>query len=126
MIAPDSSVVIAALAPWHVAHSEAREALAEVNVGLVAHVAYETTAALGRMPEGRRIGPDVVLEALGRRFRSEWLALSGLEARSALIRAVTAGVRRGRCTTRSSPPPPTNTKRASSAPTGEPSRPTTR
>jgi len=61
VIAPDSSVVIAALAPWHVAHTVAREALAKADLGLVAHVAYETTSALSRMPEGRRIAPDVVL-----------------------------------------------------------------
>jgi predicted nucleic acid-binding protein len=95
VIAPDSSVVIAALAPWHVAHTVAREALAKADLGLVAHVAYETTSALSRMPEGRRIAPDVVLEALGRRFRSEWLALNGPQARSALTLAVAAGVRGG-------------------------------
>jgi len=93
VIAPDSSVVIAALATWHVAHTAAREALAEAEVGLVAQVAYETTSALSRMPEGRRIAPDVVLDALNRRFPADWLALKGPQARSALTRAVAAGVR---------------------------------
>lgn len=95
MTAPDSSVVIAAIAPWHVAHAQASVALAESEIGLVAHVAYETTSALSRMPEGRRIGPEVVVEALERRFPAPWLALDAGQARFALRHAVTAGVRGG-------------------------------
>lgn len=95
MITPDSSVVIAALAPWHVAHEEAQEALARSTPRLVAHVAYETTSALSRMPEGRRIAPEVVLEALERRFPTDWLALDAAEARAAIHRAVGAGLRGG-------------------------------
>ncbi len=68
MIAPDSSVVIAALAPWHEAHGTCRAALAEGEARLPAHVAFETTSALSRMPERRRIAPGVVLTALERDF----------------------------------------------------------
>jgi hypothetical protein len=64
LIAPDSSVVIAALAPWHVAHDAARAALTAESRGLVGHVAYETTSALSGMPGGRRIAPHLVLDAL--------------------------------------------------------------
>ncbi len=95
MIAPDTSVVIAALAPWHEAHAKAREALGASEVGLVVHVAYETTSALSRMPEGRRIGAGVVLEALEQRFSASWLTLDARQARVALRRAVDAGVRGG-------------------------------
>lgn len=95
MIAPDSSIVIAALAHWHVQNAAARDALAGSDVQLVAHVAFETTSALSRMPEGRRIAPSVVVEALTRRFPSTWLALDAARARSALERAVAAGVRGG-------------------------------
>lgn len=95
MIAPDSSVVIAALAPWHVANAAARDALAGSEVHLVAHVAFETTSALSRMPEGRRIAPGVVVEALARRFASAWLVLDAAQVRSALERAVAAGLRGG-------------------------------
>ncbi len=95
MIAPDSSVVIAALAPWHEAHHPARAALAEAEVRLLAHVAYETTSALSRMPEGRRIAPSVVLEALERGFTQPWLAMDGGDLRNTLRRAVEAGVRGG-------------------------------
>jgi predicted nucleic acid-binding protein len=95
VIAPDSSVVIAALAPWHVVHLSARAALLEGEVKLPAHVAFETTSALSRMPEGRRIAPMVVLEALERGFKAPWLSLDGDGHRGALQRAVRAGVRGG-------------------------------
>jgi predicted nucleic acid-binding protein len=95
LIAPDSSVVIAALAPWHSAHREARAALAGGAVGLPAHVAFETTSALSRMPEGQRIAPAVVLEALERAFAKPWLSMDSEALRDALQRAVGAGVRGG-------------------------------
>jgi predicted nucleic acid-binding protein len=95
VIAPDSSVVIAALAPWHEAHRAARDALARENARLPVHVAFETTSALSRMPEGRRIAPAVVLEALKRGFKEPWLALDAEDSREALQRAVDAGVRGG-------------------------------
>jgi predicted nucleic acid-binding protein len=95
VIAPDSSVVIAALAPWHEAHHAAREALKAEKVRIPAHVALETTSALSRMPQGRRIAPGVVLEALERAFPKGWLTLRGVEQRKALRRAVDAGLRGG-------------------------------
>jgi predicted nucleic acid-binding protein len=95
VIAPDSSVVIAALAPWHEAHRPARAALAEADARLPAHVAFETVSALSRMPEGRRIAPAVVLEALQRGFTQPWLAMDADALRDALRRAVEAGVRGG-------------------------------
>ncbi|MFZ1154477.1 MAG: PIN domain-containing protein [Solirubrobacteraceae bacterium] len=95
MIAPDSSIVIAALAPWHVAHAEARTALLGDDVKLPAHVAFETTSALSRMPEGQRIAPTVILEALEKGFGQPWLSLGADEYRDALQRAVKAGVRGG-------------------------------
>jgi predicted nucleic acid-binding protein len=95
VIAPDSSVVIAALAPWHELHREARSALSQEEAHLPAHVALETTSALSRMPQGRRISAAVVFEALERGFPSPWLALTGDEQREALGTAVRAGVRGG-------------------------------
>jgi predicted nucleic acid-binding protein len=95
MIAVDSSVVIAALAPWHEAHSSARAAIVEAEVQLPAHVAFETTSALSRMPRGRRIAPAIVLEALERGFTQPWLSLSAGALRDALHRAVEVGVRGG-------------------------------
>jgi predicted nucleic acid-binding protein len=95
VIAPDSSVVIAAVAPWHEAHSQALTALAGDEVGLPAHVAFETTSALSRMPKGRRIAPAVVLEALQSGFAQPWLTLDAADLRDALQRAVAAGIRGG-------------------------------
>jgi predicted nucleic acid-binding protein len=95
VIAPDSSVVIAALAPWHDAHHPSRAAIQEAEVRLPAHVAFETTSALSRMPKGRRIAPAVVLTALERDFAAPWLALEGTDLRVALQRAVAAGIRGG-------------------------------
>ncbi len=95
MIAPDSSVVIAALAPWHVAHHAARAALRRDEPRLVAHVAFETTAALSRMPEGHRVAPAVVLDALELGFPGAWLALSGAAQRACIAAAVAGGLRGG-------------------------------
>lgn len=95
MIAPDSSVVVAAIAPWHVAHRPAHAALSGVDVRLPAHVALETTSALSRMPEGRRMSPALVLQVLEQDFPEPWLALSGSDQRTALRKAVEKGLRGG-------------------------------
>jgi predicted nucleic acid-binding protein len=95
VISPDTSVVVAALAPWHEAHVAASRALADGEVRLVAHVGFEATSTLSRMPEGSRISPSVVLQALERRFPGQWLALDGQELGLALRRAVGAGIRGG-------------------------------
>ncbi len=95
MIAPDSSVTIAAAAPWHVAHEAAVAALAGDRTALIAHVAFETTAALSRMPEGQRLAPDVVLEWLDRRFPTTWLTLPAGATRRGLRAAVASGIRGG-------------------------------
>lgn len=95
MIAPDSSVTIAAAAPWHEAHTAAVGALAGEPVSLIAHVAYETTAAMSRMPHRHRLAPSVVLEWLERRFPGAWLALPAGVAHAALRTAVEHGARGG-------------------------------
>jgi predicted nucleic acid-binding protein len=95
VIAPDTSVAIAAAMPWHTGHRAAITALDAAPVALIAHVAYETTAAVSRMPEGHRVAPDVVLEWLDRRFPRAWLTLPPARARRALRTAVDRGVRGG-------------------------------
>jgi predicted nucleic acid-binding protein len=95
MIAPDSSVTIAAAAPWHVAHDAALKALAAERSSLIGHVAYETAAAMSRMPEGHRLAPGVVLEWLERRFPDRWLVLTAAATRRALRTAVGHGIRGG-------------------------------
>ena len=95
MITPDSGVAIAAAASWHVAHDLAVAALAQDDVTLIAHVAYETTAALSRMPDGHRIAPAAVVEWLQRRFQREWLTLPPAAALDSLRSAVEHGIRGG-------------------------------
>jgi predicted nucleic acid-binding protein len=95
VITPDSSVTIAAALSWHVAHAAAVAALDRGEAALVAHVAYDTTAAISRMPEGHRVAADVVLEWLERRFESEWLTLPPAAARRTLRTAVEHGIRGG-------------------------------
>jgi predicted nucleic acid-binding protein len=95
LIAPDSSVTIAAAAPWHVAHKVATAALAADQPALIAHVAFETTAALSRMPEGQRLSPAVVLGWLERRFPTSWLTLPAAATRRGLRTAVDSGIRGG-------------------------------
>jgi predicted nucleic acid-binding protein len=95
VITPDTSVAIAAATSWHEAHPAAVAALAETEIRLIAHVAFETTAALSRMPEGHRVAPDVVREWLELRFPDPWLALDAAAARQALADAVAGGVRGG-------------------------------
>jgi predicted nucleic acid-binding protein len=95
LIAPDSSVTIAAAAPWHVAHKAAAAALAADQPALIAYVAFETTAALSRMPEGQRLAPPLVLEWLERRFPTSWLALPAAATRRGLRAAVASGIRGG-------------------------------
>ena len=77
------------------AHHAAVAALASDQPSLISHVAFETTAAFSRMPEGQRLAPAVVLEWLQVRFRSTWLALSAAATRRALRTAVEQGIRGG-------------------------------
>jgi predicted nucleic acid-binding protein len=95
MITPDSSVTIAAAAPWHVAHQAATTALATETPSLISHVAYETTAAMSRMPDRQRIAPAVVLQWLEQRFPARWLVLPADAMRRALHVAVEHGIRGG-------------------------------
>jgi predicted nucleic acid-binding protein len=95
LIAPDSSVLIAALDPDHEAHERSRAALAGKSPRLVAHVAFETVSVFTRLPEGLRVPPATVLAALERDFPEPWLALSAAGQRSCLKLACAAGVQGG-------------------------------
>lgn len=96
MIASDTSVVVAALAPWHDAHALAREAVgAASDRRLIAHVAFETTSTLSRMPRGHRVAATVVRAALEAMFPTEWLQLNAADARQTLATVVAGGVRGG-------------------------------
>lgn len=95
MIAPDTSVVMAALAPWHAAHATARAAVDVTDRRLIAHVAFETVSSLSRMPRGQRVEATVVQKALEAMFPADWLQLDGGGARRALATVVDGGTRGG-------------------------------
>jgi predicted nucleic acid-binding protein len=95
VIAPDTSVVIAALAPWHASHETARAAVDVPDRRLIAHVAFETTSSLSRMPRGQRVDATVVHAALEAMFAADWLQLDGKGARRALATVVDGGTRGG-------------------------------
>ncbi len=83
MIVADSSVTVAALAPWHEEHPAAAAALARTD-RLIAHVALETYSVLTRLPEGLRMPPEVAAALLAEHFPGAPLALPA-KATMALI-----------------------------------------
>jgi predicted nucleic acid-binding protein len=95
LIAPDSSVLIPALASSFDGHERCVAALAGRSPRLISHVAFETTSVLSRMPEGLRMTPVSVRDALDVDFPESWLALDARGQRACLRRAVDAGLRGG-------------------------------
>jgi predicted nucleic acid-binding protein len=92
LIAPDSSVVIPALAVSHEGHERCFAALAGSSARLISHVAFETTSVLSRMPEGLRMATVTVRDALDHDFPDSWLVLDADAQRACMRRAVDAGL----------------------------------
>lgn len=95
MIAPDSSVLIPALATSYDGHERCFAALAGRSPRLISHVAFEATSVLSRMPEGLRMTPATVRDALDQDFPDSWLVLDADAQRACLAQAVDAGLRGG-------------------------------
>jgi predicted nucleic acid-binding protein len=95
LIAPDSSVLIPALASNHRAHEASWLALSRQTPRLLAHVAFETVSVLTRMPDGQRLSPGIAVESLTRTFPGSWLALDARSQRASLTRAIAVGLRGG-------------------------------
>jgi predicted nucleic acid-binding protein len=93
-VAPDTSVVVAALCTWHANHDEARAALSERPVP-IAHVVAETYSVLTRLPRGRRVAPRLVMTALERAFPGEPITLAPSAVVPLLHRLAAAGVHGG-------------------------------
>ncbi len=74
MTALDTSVVVAAFAPWHEAHAAARRAVVTSQAVIPAHVATETYAVLTRMPEPFRMEAATVADYLGRQWHGRIIA----------------------------------------------------
>lgn len=71
-VAVDTSVVVAAFAPWHESHELALPAIGE-DVMLPAHCGIETYSTLTRLPEPFRTPGPVAADYLKRRFSNRWL-----------------------------------------------------
>jgi predicted nucleic acid-binding protein len=95
LIAPDSSVLIPALATSYDGHERCLAALAGRSPRLISHVAFETTSVLSRMPEGLRMTPVTVRDAIDADFPDSWFTLDADGQRACLRRAVDAGLRGG-------------------------------
>ncbi|HKB72061.1 MAG TPA: PIN domain-containing protein [Thermoanaerobaculia bacterium] len=94
MIALDTSVVVAAFASWHEAHSRASAVLAR-RPRLPAHVLIETYSVLTRLPPPHRAPAAVVDEFLQTTFPLPPLALPGGAHRSLVGIAAAAGIAGG-------------------------------
>jgi predicted nucleic acid-binding protein len=92
VIAPDTSVLVAALAPWHPLHGSVRAELRGAPIRLVGHAAFETVSVLSRMPEGTRVAAAVALDAIERMSSDPWLLLSSVDMRACMRRAIAAGL----------------------------------
>lgn len=91
MTAVDTSVAVAALAGWHVAHEPARRAAA--GAGIPAHARLETYSVLTRMPSPHRFAPSVAAELLRHWFPpAEILVPPPKLSRTMVERCLDAGV----------------------------------
>lgn len=71
-MAVDTSVVVAAFAPWHEFHAVALATIRQDPL-LPAHCGIETYSTLTRLPEPFRTPGSVAAEYLKRRFATRWL-----------------------------------------------------
>ena len=83
MIAVDSSIAVAAFAPWHERHEQARHVMSD-GPRIVAHAALETYAVLTRLPPPFRAPAEAAASFLARRFPDPPLALDE-EAQGTLV-----------------------------------------
>lgn len=94
MTALDTSVVVAAFAPWHEAHTAARRAVKPDTV-VPAHVITETYAVLTRMPEPFRMSPTTVADYLSRQWAGRIIAPDETLYESLIPTAATASLTGG-------------------------------
>jgi predicted nucleic acid-binding protein len=90
----DTSVVIAAFAPWHEAHTAARRAVTPEAV-VPAHVVLETYSVLTRMPAPFRMDGATVAEYLARQWGGRVIAPDADLYESLTAAAARAGVTGG-------------------------------
>jgi predicted nucleic acid-binding protein len=83
LIAVDSSIAVAAFAPWHELHLRALDALDE-RPALPTRAALEAYSVLTRLPQPGRASGEVAARFLAERFREPWLTLPGAHQREML------------------------------------------
>lgn len=94
MIAVDTSVVVAAFATWHEAHSLATEVMSE-SPHLPAPCALEAYAVLTRLPAPHRSAPGLVRDYLSTTFPGDWLTLPRARSRRLFDDLVMQGIAGG-------------------------------
>lgn len=94
MTALDTSVVVAAFAPWHESHEAARRAVT-LEAVVPAHVVTETYAVLTRMPEPFRMDATTVATYFARQWAGRVVAPDAHLFESLTFVAATAGVTGG-------------------------------
>lgn len=76
MIVIDTSVAVAAAAPWHARHTVAAAAFPARETHLVAHVAVETYSVLTRLPPPQRVPAAIARAYLLQTFVTPTITLS--------------------------------------------------
>jgi predicted nucleic acid-binding protein len=94
VIAPDTSVLIAAFATWHDGHNSAVRALNR-GVHLIAHTALETYSVLTRLPPPHRVEPVAVHAYLADLASSDYLTLDPRSHRVLIAHLAEHGVTGG-------------------------------
>jgi predicted nucleic acid-binding protein len=94
VIAPDTSVLIAAFATWHDGHESAVRALNR-GVHLIAHTALETYSVLTRLPTPHRVEPVAVHAYLADLTSSDYLTLDARSHRGLIDHLAEHGVAGG-------------------------------
>lgn len=123
MIAVDTSVVIAALSPWHESHHLAVDATRQ-QAGVPEHCLLEAYATLTRMPELLRISGETACEALLRAWGDRILTPPAHLSGALIDRLARANVVGAAPTTASSPSRPLSGNARSSPLIAGPSEPT--
>ena len=90
----DTSVVVAAFAPWHPDHEAARRASDSCRA-LIAHVALESYSVLTRMPASGRADPLLVAEYLRTNFPEPRLRIPARLERELVSVLARAGISGG-------------------------------
>jgi predicted nucleic acid-binding protein len=94
VIAPDTSVLIAAFATWHDGHESAVLALNR-GVRLIAHTALETYSVLTRLPPPHRVEPVAVHAYLANLASTDYLTLDARSHRGLIDHLAQHGVTGG-------------------------------